>query len=307
MRKPADRIRAHSLSAPATVERLAATIDAVVLGRALPAERGAPQAPALITAVIHANPGENWHAISAGDASKRLGVDPLAGLKAESIQELLATYGRNELKRLEARSTAAILAEQLTSLPIALLSASAGLSIITGGIADAAFIGAVVLLNAGIATATERQAEHTILGLSRYTPRPVPTLRDGRQKLVPPAEIVPGDLIVLQRGTLIAADGRLIAADDLTVNESALTGEALPVHKHANVELPKETPLAERRNMVFRGTVVTGGSGVALVTAIGMATEIGCVQRLLGTVRAPETPIQRQLGEVGREPSSSIA
>ena len=85
----------------------------------------------------------------------------------------------------------------------------------------------------------------------------------------------------------------------------ALTGEALPVHKDANLVLADEVELAERRNMVFRGTVVTGGSGAAIITATGMVTEIGRVQHLLGTVSAPETPMQRQLGDVGRSSSSS--
>jgi Ca2+-transporting ATPase len=89
--------------------------------------------------------------------------------------------------------------------------------------------------------------------------------------------------------------------DDLTVNESPLTGEALPVHKDARVLLPPEIGLPDRCNMVFRGTAVTGGSGSALIIATGAATEIGRVQELLGSVRPPETPIQRQLGEVGRE------
>lgn len=136
-------------------------------------------------------------------------------------------------------------------------------------------IAAVVLLNAGIATAIERQAEHTIVGLSRYTPSPVPVVRGGCRCLVTPSELVPGDRILLERGTLVPADAHLVSSDDLSVNESALTGEALPVQKDADILLPDDTALAERRNMVFRGTVVTGGSGAAIVTATGMVTETG--------------------------------
>jgi Ca2+-transporting ATPase len=112
---------------------------------------------------------------------------------------------------------------------------------------------------------------------------------------------VPGDLILLEPGILVPADARLLAATDLTVNESALTGESLPVTKDATAHVPVEAPLAERRGMVFRGTGVTGGSGLAIVTATGAATEIGRIQALLGDVRPPQTPIERQLGEVGRE------
>ena len=237
----------------------------------------------------------------AGDVADRLASRPSEGLSTEEIAHRLIAHGRNELRRAEPRSAIAILAAQMTSLPIALLGASAALSLLTGGLADAAIIAAVVLLNAGIATVTEREAEHTILGLSSYTPRPVLVMRGGRRSLVAPAELVPGDIIVLERGTLVPADARLIACDDLTVNESALTGEALPVHKDATVVLPERTSLADRRNSVFRGTAVTGGSGSAIVAATGMATQIGRVQQLLGTVSPPETPIQRQLGAVGRE------
>jgi Ca2+-transporting ATPase len=281
---------------PATIPRLAERIDDLIAGRVPRTAHIMPHAVAKL-----ALPVESWHAETPREAAERLGGDLLAGLKADSIRTRLNLHGPNEIKRLEPRSIPAIFAEQMTSLPIALLGASACLSLLTGGIADAVMIAAVVLLNAGIATATERQAEHTILGLSRYAPKPVPAIRDGAKIIVPPAELVPGDLILLARGTLIAADARLVASDDLTVNESALTGEAFAVHKEAGLALPEDTPLAERRNMVFRSTVVTGGSGAALVTATGMTTEIGRVQQLLGAVEAPETPIQRQLGEVERE------
>jgi Ca2+-transporting ATPase len=162
-------------------------------------------------------------------------------------------------------------------------------------------IAGVVLLNASIATSTERQAERTILGLSKYKPHPISVIRAGARQLVDPGELVPGDLVLLERGTLIPADARLVSCDDLTVNESLLTGEALPARKDARVLMPPETGLPERCNMVFRGTAVAGGSGSALVTATGSATQIGHVQELLGSLRPPETPMQRQLGEVGRE------
>jgi Ca2+-transporting ATPase len=256
---------------------------------------------AAATAAGPLNVRHPWYAEPIDQVVERLGTQRCAGLSPEEVAQRLAIHGRNELRRAEPRSVAAILAEQLTSLPIALLGASAVLSLATGGIADAAVISAVVALNAGIATATERQAEGTILGLSNYTPQPVAVIRGGSRRLVDPGELVPGDLLLLERGTLVAADARLIASDDLSVNESALTGEALPVHKDAAILLAQETALPDRCNMVFRGTGVTGGAGTALVTASGAATEIGRVQELLGSVRPPETPMQRQLGAVGRD------
>ena len=289
---------------PATVPALAGAIDAAVAGRRPRSPRHPRSARALSAAVASAELidfAHPWHAMPVGEVVGRLDARPAHGLTSDESAHRMMVYGRNELRRVEPRSAAAIVAEQITSLPIALLGVSAGLSLLTGGLADAAMIAAVVLLNTGIATATERQAEHTILGLSSYTPQPIPVMRGGVRGVVAPSELTPGDLILLGRGTFVPADARLLACDDLTVNEFALTGEALPAHKDAAVLLAPNTALADRRNMVFRGTAVTGGSGAALVTATGMATEIGRVQQLLGAMSPPETPIQRQLGAVGRD------
>lgn len=268
-----------------------------------PAEKARPR-PHALAAPAKLEPAASpfaWHSLPLSDTVDRLRTGLAEGLAETEIAPRQAEFGRNELRRAEARPTAAILVEQMTSLPIALLGASAVLSLLTGGIADAVVIAAVVLLNARIATATERQAEQTILGLSNYALKPVSAIRAGQRRLVDPVDLVPGDLVLVERGMLVPADARLTAGDDLTINESALTGEALPVHKEADIVLPADTGLPDRRNMVFRGTSVTGGSGMAVVTATGPSIEIGRVQQLLGAVRPPETPIQRQLGDVERE------
>ncbi|HVZ50648.1 MAG TPA: HAD-IC family P-type ATPase [Pseudolabrys sp.] len=290
---------------PMTVRRLIRMVEAAVAGRPLhPARRraahalSAAAAPGMPPAYDH---GQAWHALPFDQVADRLGSQSSVGLTAEEVAHRLSLYGRNELRKGEPRSLASLFAEQLTSLPIALLGASAALSLATGGIADAVMIAAVVLLNAGIATGTERQAERTILGLSNYVHQPVTVVRGGQRLAVDPSEVVPGDLLLLERGTLVPADARLVNCDDLSVNEAPLTGEALPVHKDAHVLLPPEIGLPERVNMVFRGTAVTGGTGAAVVTATGPVTEIGHVQELLGSLRPPETPIERQLGDVGRE------
>lgn len=289
---------------PATTANLALALDAAVAGAPLPpGDKAPPPAHAIATpaGIAPAAASLAWHSLPLSDTADALRTGLADGLADGEIAQRLAEFGRNELRRAESRPTIAILAEQMTSLPIALLGASAVLSVLTGGIADAAVIAAVVLLNAGIATATERQAEQTILGLSSYALKPVTVIRGGQRRLVDPVDLVPGDVVVVERGMLVPADARLFAGDDLTINESALTGEALPVHKEAGIVLPADTGLPDWRNMVFRGTAVTGGSGVAVVTATGPSTEIGRVQQLLGAVRPPETPIQRQLGDVERE------
>ncbi|NKE48603.1 cation-transporting P-type ATPase [Roseomonas frigidaquae] len=284
--------------------RCAASVTASRLRAVLGAALGDPPRARSLSAAARAQPCEEphaWHAMPAEAAAAALGCAPKRGLPPAEAAARLAAGGPNLLARTEGRSATAIFAEQLTSVPVALLGASAVVSIATGGLADAVAIGAVVLLNAGIATATERSAERTIRGLSEVTPAPVPAMRGGKRMLLPVAALVPGDLILLEPGILVPADARLIAATDLTVNESALTGESLPVTKDAAARVPVEAPLGERHGMVFRGTGVTGGSGLAIVTATGAATEIGRIQALLGAVRPPQTPIERQLGEVGRE------
>jgi Ca2+-transporting ATPase len=292
--------------APATPARLARVIASCIAdppsvqpdGEPSPRPRSAgaaraPQPPS--------DDPPTWQTLSAARVLRQLETHPKRGLATTEAIGRLARFGPNELQRTEPRSDLAIFVDQLGSLPVVLLGASAGLSILTGGLADAAVILGVLLLNAGIATTTERQAERTILGLSRYAPRQVPVIRDGRRRLVDPATLVPGDIVVVERGMLIPADLRLIDATDLSVNEAALTGESLPVQKDPLVTVAADTALAERVNMLYRGTAVTGGQGLGAVTMTGPATEIGRVQALLAGVRPPETPIQRQLGEVGRE------
>ena len=245
--------------------------------------------------------GPSWHATPIADALRKLGAAPARGLDDAEVARRRKEHGPNELPRTEPRSAWAIFGEQLTSLPMALLGASAGVSLLTGGVADAIVIAGVVLANASIATRTEKQAERTILGLSQYEPHPVRVRRSGKRREVLPGELVPGDIIELEPGTLVAADARLVDADELTANESALTGEALPVHKNAGAKVRPDVGVGDCVTMVFRGTAITGGRGAAVVTATGANTEIGRIQGLLGAVKPPETLIQRQLGEVERE------
>lgn len=292
-------------AAPATQKALGHMIEDLLAGRPFLVEPQSEPLHSLSSAVPawpHEPSGEPvWHAMGADAVLEHFASGRANGLSPKEARRRLADIGPNMLARAEPRSSTAIFFDQLTSLPIALLSGSAALSVFSGGFADAIAIMSAVLLNSGIATATEKGAERTILGMSRYEPEPVAVLRGGKRVLIEPAKLVPGDVILIERGALVPADARLIQAGEITVNESALTGESLPVAKSADAALPHDAPLAERQTMLFRGTAVTGGHGAAVVVATGQETEIGRIQSLLGTVRPPETPIERQLGEVGRE------
>lgn len=184
---------------------------------------------------------------------------------------------------------------------MALLGASAVLSAGTGGLLDAVIIAAVVLINAAVGFVTESQAERTMCALARTSRRRALVLRSGEAVQIDTEVVVPGDVMLLAPGCYVAADARLIEARDLTADESALTGESLPATKQASDTVAAAAPLIERPNMVHMGTGITSGSGIAVVVATGLDTEIGHIQSLVSEARPPQTPMQRQLDQLGSQ------
>lgn len=241
-----------------------------------------------------------WHSIAAEEALTAVGSGP-DGLTARLAAARLRRYGPNTLIQQKPRSAMAMLAGQFMSPPVALLGLSAAISIATGGIADALAILSVVLINAGIGYFTESETEKIIGSLATLTPTRAMIVREGEKTEIAVEQVVPGDILVLEPGSFVAADARLIASNRLTVDESALTGESLPIGKHYNYLAAANAPLADRKNMVHRGTVVTGGSGMAVAVSTGRHTEIGVIQSLVGSVKPPETPLQRQLSRMGTQ------
>ena len=241
-----------------------------------------------------------WHARDTADIAAALGTSATAGLSAEAAQARLTEFGANTLPNPPVRSAFDILLGQFRSLPVGLLTGAALVSVITGGALEAVAILGVVALNGAIGAKVESQSERTIQSLSDTGARAAVVLRAGTEAEVPVETVVPGDLLVLRRGTVVPADARVVAAQDLTVSEALLTGESLPVRKTAD-PLPRQgLPLGERANMVHRGTVVTGGGGRAIATATGTRTEMGRIQYLAGGAAPPQTPMQRQLEDVGQ-------
>lgn len=243
-------------------------------------------------------PLEPWHARTAAASLDLLGSSE-AGLSGALVADRFERYGPNVLCATPQRPAYRIFFEQFLNIPVAMLGVSAVISIATGGVADAIVIGGVVLINAAIGYFTESAAERTINALSDLTPASAWVIRDGVSLEVPVAEVVVGDALLLMPGAFVPADARLIAGNRLSVDESALTGESLPVAKRHDKMHEPSTPLGERANMVHMGTVVTGGNGLAVVTATGAATEIGQIQALVGEVATPDTPMQRQLDQMG--------
>lgn len=215
------------------------------------------------------------------------------GLSASEANERLARIGENRLAEPAPPSPFALLAAQLKSVPVALLGGSAVLSFATGGIVDAVLTFGVIALNAGIGVSTESWTANLIRRLARQSDPDAIVLRDGAETHVPTSRVAPGDWMVLKPGAAVPADGRLVSATALMIDESSLTGESFPIEKSSDADVQTSAPLAARRPMVYRGGVVTNGVGVAVVTATGAATEIGRVRRLLEHAAAPTPPMER--------------
>jgi P-type Ca2+ transporter type 2C len=231
--------------------------------------------------------------------SSRTMSDVRAGLSSEEAQRRLKEYGPNEIRRDEATSALILLARQFGSPVIWLLLGAALLSIALGEWLDALAIGVIVIVNALIGFLQEHRAERAVMALRSMTAPRARVLRDGRSLIVPASEIVPGDLLVLEAGDVIAADARVQTAHALSTNEAALTGESTPVDKSAE-PTPPDTALAERRDFVFMGTSIATGTGSGEVVATGMHTELGRIAHLLATAEDTATPLQRRLASVSQ-------
>jgi len=244
---------------------------------------------------------QNWHLVDVDAALAALGTTGRRGLSASAVRERLSRFGPNAVPKPAPRSDLSMLIGQFKTLPVGLLAASAALSAITGGLADAVVIMAVVAINAGIGFVTERHSEKTIGALAGTGRRSALVLRDGALNHIASDDVVPGDILVLAPGQFVAADARLLETRSLSVDESALTGESLPALKSTDPCTHAEVPLADRNNMVYMGTIVSGGSGLAVVVATGAQTELGRIQQLVGETRPPQTPMQRQLDRLGNQ------
>ncbi len=250
---------------------------------------------------LRPQPVEKWHTLEGAEVLERVKTDLQSGPSQKEAEHRLRRYGTNSLPESKPRSRWELFAGQFTSLPTALLSAAAGVSLLTGGLLDAVIIMGVVAGNAGIGYFTESAAEKTIQSLTRAVHPTADVFRDGRVENIPVENVVIGDLLILKPGAYVGADSRVIHAARLSIDESALTGESLPVFKKSATLSLENMPIADRVNMVFRGTLVTGGEGLAVVVATGAYTEIGRLQLLLDTTRRPETPIEKQLQVMGNQ------
>ena len=241
-----------------------------------------------------------WHTLDSVEAQQRLHTDLSTGLSAEGALHTLDELGPNELEAAGARSRFAILWDQFKSIIVLILIVAAVISAFLGDFKDTVAIAAIVVLNAALGFTQEYRAEKAIVALRQMAAPVVQVRRDGQERTLPARDLVPGDIVLLEAGNVVPADGRVLESASLRTQESALTGESEPVDKTTQALTHAETPLAERRNMVYMGSVVAYGRGVELVTETGMRTELGRIATLLHTVVREPTPLQRRLDNVGK-------
>lgn len=250
------------------------------------------------------NPSAVWHALEVDKTLQLLDSDRDAGLSSQKVQQRLQQYGSNELEETGGRSPLTILVDQFKNIMLVMLMAVAVVSAVldlrgNNFPKDAIAISLIVILNGILGYLQESRAEKALAALKRLSSPRVRVLRDTKLLEVDAKELVPGDVMLLEAGVQIAADGRLIEEQNLQVRESSLTGEAQAVNKDAAIHLPEDTSLGDRINLVFQGTEVVQGRGKVLVTRTGMQTEIGRIAAMLQAVESEPTPLQQRMSQLG--------
>ncbi|NGX38981.1 MAG: Calcium-transporting ATPase [Chlamydiae bacterium] len=234
------------------------------------------------------------------ELAKKLGSDLSRGLSTEEAAVKAKTYGSNALPMKGGEDWWKILIRQFSSLIIWLLIVAALVAGLLGEVVDAWAILAIVILNASLGFFQEHRAERALEALQKLSSPLSKVIREGTLREIPSKEIVPGDLVLLQAGDLVPADGRIVSSHHLTVEEASLTGESIPVGKKEE-RIEGDLLLADRRNMAFMGTSVAAGKGHLLVTEIGLESEIGQIASQLLAQKKEETPLQKKLESLGRK------
>ncbi len=236
----------------------------------------------------------NAYSSSPEQVVERLEVSPEQGLAAGEVERRRSEFGPNRLEEGKRKSLFRIFLDQVTGPVVYLLAAAAILSFSFGDIPEGIFIIAVILLNAAIGFWMEFQARRSMRALREMDKLEADVLREGSWSFIDAVELVPGDMVRLEAGDLVPADGRVVEAAELEANESTLTGESLPVAKHSEA-LSEATVLADRENMLYKGTSITRGRARMVVTATGMRTEIGDISAMVESAEQEQVPLDQKL------------
>jgi Ca2+-transporting ATPase len=246
-----------------------------------------------------------WHQMTGTDVLRQLGVSA-AGLDERQAAQNRKQYGTNQLQKQRKVSGLRRFFAQFSDFMVLILLAAAGVSFLTalwegnGDFVDPIIILLIVVVDAVIGTVQEGRAEQAIAALQKLAAPSCLVRRNGTVARIPATQVTVGDIVELSEGDCIPADGRLLDSVGLQTDESALTGESFPVEKDARRLLPADALLSERQNMVFAGTNVSAGHGAAVITGIGMNTEMGHIASLLTEEGPPQTPLQQRLAKTGK-------
>ncbi|MCF8564433.1 calcium-translocating P-type ATPase, SERCA-type [Alicyclobacillus tolerans] len=242
---------------------------------------------------------KNWHSLAVKDCMQLLESAP-DGLKQEEVEDRRKKYGANLLAEGTKVSLLTVFFNQFRDFMIIVLLAATLISGLLGEFSDAITIIAIIILNGVLGFIQEVRAERSLAALKELTAPMARVRRAGRVESIPARDLVPGDIILLEGGDRVPADGRVVESFGLDAEESSLTGESLPVSKQANLYIDPTASLGDRKNMVYMGTLITRGKAEVLVTETGMSTQMGKIADLMQQSEDTLTPLQRRLDQLGK-------
>lgn len=242
----------------------------------------------------------HWHSLAPDQVLVKLQTQPDTGLSPEEAARRLEQYGRNELQEQPRPGFLARLLNQFKDMVVILLIVASVISAVLGEWPEAIAIILIVILNAILGVVQEGRAEAALAALKKLSAPEARVLRGSHVIQVPEAEVVPGDIVILEAGNYMPADLRLIETANLQIEEASLTGESVPSTKNAAAELAENADLGDRKTMAYKSTIATYGRGKGVVIGTGMNTEIGKIAAMIQAVEEEETPLQRRLNQLGR-------
>ncbi|PUA40412.1 calcium-translocating P-type ATPase, SERCA-type [Paenibacillus elgii] len=243
---------------------------------------------------------KKWYQMSTEETLQSSGTEPSKGLTMEESEKRLAAYGKNELAEGQGVSPVTLFLNQFKDFMVLVLAGATLVSGLLGEYLDAVAIIAIIIMNGILGFVQEFRAERSLRALKELSAPNAKVLREGRVELIPARWLVPGDIVVLESGDRVPADIRFIETNGLYAEESALTGESVPVAKHTAPLEGEDIPLGDQRNVGFMGTMLTRGTAKGVVVRTGMATEMGKIADLIQNTDATETPLQHRLEQLGK-------
>lgn len=241
-----------------------------------------------------------WYALCSEETAENLKTSLDKGLSSETAKERLKKFGYNELIGKKGPTVFEMFLDQFKDFLVIILIVASLVSILIGEVIDSLVIILIVILNAVLGVIQEYRASKALDALKKMAAPEAKVIRDSTVQVIPARELVPGDIVLLEAGNYVPADLRIVESVNLKIDESALTGESVPVEKNAEKVLSGEVPLGDRVNCAFMGTVVTYGRGKGIVVSTGMKTEIGMIAKMLESYEEEVTPLQKKLEETGK-------